>query len=519
MNSSMPNSPSIYPNFDVNSAAETIQSLDMSNLTNMTYSQLGDTSQPSHKISDYADSLPQFEMESVLQSNANFDMQSVSQPDTNVNIDINSIPQPNFNETNDSSLFGPGAEMNTIPQADAGILIDTNYMPQLEPFEINTASQLSPNACVSAVFQHGSHADIDMSLVPQLNHFEMNIIPPFDTQAGINTLPPHLDPFSEMNAVTQANNHANLSMSYVPQLNSFEVDNTPLFDPNTDLNSILQTDPQTNVNMNCMPSLNHFEMGIIAQPGPTTEMDTAASFQPTLDMRAVSGSTLNVDSDKESDINANSEDSSDAKSQGAILRKIFKMAFQQFSSSAAKIAIIDANLVLSLKPKSKRFLLDSTSLTIGTPAHLVRDLQQPHRFLIGDKVLFNTQQKTAVAISGCEDLLWIDVIPRSLIKPAPPAPKKKVEYRVPRPPNAYILYRKDRHRDAKFFNPHMDNNDISRLLGEHWRCESLAIREHYQKTAADYKEMFMLTYPDYQYRPRKANQRKRRARRAVASAH
>ncbi|KAL1887277.1 Transcription factor SOX-17 [Ceratocystis pirilliformis] len=524
----------MHPSFDVNSDAETSQGLEIVNHTDINYSQIGATSQPSPKTNNNVNPPHQFDMNGVSRSNANFERGSASQLDSNINAIISSAPRSNSHEVNAGPRFDLGIEMNTIPQPDVHINIDTNYIPQLVPFEINTVSHFDPNACVSAVFQPDPHADIDMTLVPQLNHFEMGIISPFDPQVGANTLPP-FDPYSEITTVTPANLDANFAMDYVPQLNPIEMNNTSSFGPHTGLNGIFQPDPHANINMNYMPSLNHFEMSTIAQSGPIPGMATAAQFQPGIDMRTVSGSNLDVNSDKISNINSNASDSSEiAENQGAILRKIFKMAFQQFSSSSVKLAIIEANLVLSLKPKSKRFLLDSTSLTIGTPAHLVRDLQQPHRFLIGDKILFNTHQKSAVSISGCEDLLWVDIIPRSLTRPAPQAPKKKVEYRVPRPPNAYILYRKDRHREVKAMNPHMDNNDICKLspayhyqinadnllarwLGERWRLETFVIRDHYQKTAADYKEMFMLTYPDYQYRPRKANQRKRRARRTVVS--
>nr|WRK64994.1 putative mating-type 1-2-1 protein [Ceratocystis platani] len=520
MDTTLPHHASMYPNFDVNSEAEISQGLEISNHTDINYnSQMCATSQPSPKTNGNVKSPAQFDMNGVSRSNTNFERDSASQPDSNINAIINSAPQSSSHEMNAGPRFDLSIEMNAIPQPDAHINIETNYIPQLGPFDLNTASHFDPNACVSAVFQPDLHADIDMTLVPQLSHFEMNIIPPFEPQVGINTLS-QFDPYSEINTVTPANLHANFAMDYVPQLNPLEMNNTSSFGLHTGLNGIFQPDPQANVNMNYIPSLNHFETNTIAQSGPTPEMNTVAQFQPGLDMSVVSGSNLGVDSDRVSDINSNANTSSAAdKTQGVILRKIFDMMFPQFLYHAVNIAVIEANLVLLLKPKSKNFLLKSTTLTLGTEVHLVRDLQQPHRFLIGKSMLFDTHQRSAVSIPGCEDPLWFDVIPRSLIRPAPQVSKKKVEYRVPRPPNAYILYRKDKHRGVKARNPHMDNNDISRWLGERWRFETLKIRDHYQKTATDYKEMFMLTYPDYQYRPRKANQRKRRAKRAAVSAH
>jgi hypothetical protein len=43
-------------------------------------------------------------------------------------------------------------------------------------------------------------------------------------------------------------------------------------------------------------------------------------------------------------------------------------------------------------------------------------------------------------------------------------PKKKhvprPEVKIPRPPNAYILYRKDKHNEVKAQNPNLHNNEI-----------------------------------------------------------
>nr|WRK64964.1 putative mating-type 1-2-1 protein [Ceratocystis albifundus] len=497
MDTTLPYPASMYPNFHVNSDSE------ISNHTDISHnSQIGAVSQPISGANNNVGSSGELDMTGFSFSNPNFERDAAPQW---ISYEMNAGPQ-----------YDQSTEMNIIPQPDAHINIETNYIPQLGQFGINTASHFDPNACVSAVFQPGLYPDIDMTVVPQLSHFGMNIIPPIEPQFGINSLF-QFDPYTGLNTVTPANLHADFAMNYMPQLNLNEMNYAPSFGPYTGFNGIYQPDPQASVNMNYIPSSNHFETSTIAQSGITPEINTVAQLQPGLDMRAVSGSNLDVSSGTVSNISSNANASSEtAKKQGAILRKIFKMVFQQFSNSSAKLAIIDANLVLSLEPKSKQFLLDSMSLTIGTTAHLVRDLQQPHRFLIGDKVLFNNSQKSAVRIPGCTDLMWIDVIPRSLIRPSLQAPKKKVEYRVPRPPNAYILYRKDKHRDVKAMNPRMDNNDVSRFLGLRWRHEAFEVRDHYQKAAADYKEMFMLTYPDYQYRPRKANHRKRRARRAAA---
>jgi hypothetical protein len=47
-------------------------------------------------------------------------------------------------------------------------------------------------------------------------------------------------------------------------------------------------------------------------------------------------------------------------------------------------------------------------------------------------------------------------------------PKRKhvppPQTKIPRPPNAYILYRKDKHNEVKAENPNLHNNEICKLL-------------------------------------------------------
>ncbi|CAF3664890.1 hypothetical protein FGSG_08893 [Fusarium graminearum PH-1] len=83
--------------------------------------------------------------------------------------------------------------------------------------------------------------------------------------------------------------------------------------------------------------------------------------------------------------------------------------------------------------------------------------------------------------------------------------------RIPRPPNAYILYRKERHQIVKGKRPGITNNEISQVLGRCWNMEHPDIRTYYKKMADDIKEEHKRLYPDYQYRPRKSRERRRRS--------
>ncbi|KAK0703142.1 mating-type protein Mat a-1, partial [Lasiosphaeria miniovina] len=72
--------------------------------------------------------------------------------------------------------------------------------------------------------------------------------------------------------------------------------------------------------------------------------------------------------------------------------------------------------------------------------------------------------------------------------------------KVPRPPNAFILYRKDRHKELKNANPTLKNNEISTLVGTMWRREDDATRAKYHLKAQECKNMLLKYYPQYKYK-------------------
>src|SRR5947207_5169217 len=88
--------------------------------------------------------------------------------------------------------------------------------------------------------------------------------------------------------------------------------------------------------------------------------------------------------------------------------------------------------------------------------------------------------------------------------------------KIPRPPNAFIIYRRAHHDLVKAANPGIHNNDISIIIGHLWKAESPELRREYQKAADDLKERHRKEYPDYQYRPRKPSEKKRRTKRKAA---
>jgi HMG (high mobility group) box len=88
------------------------------------------------------------------------------------------------------------------------------------------------------------------------------------------------------------------------------------------------------------------------------------------------------------------------------------------------------------------------------------------------------------------------------------SPGKKSK--VPRPPNAFILYRKKHHPQLKAANPDMHNNEISVILGKQWNNESDSVKTTYRHMAEKIKRKHAEDNPGYQYAPRKPSEKKRR---------
>ena len=79
-----------------------------------------------------------------------------------------------------------------------------------------------------------------------------------------------------------------------------------------------------------------------------------------------------------------------------------------------------------------------------------------------------------------------------------------------RPPNAFILYRTDRHPIIKQANPSLHNNDISRKVGKEWKQVPGAVHAAYKARAERIKRQHAIDNPGYQYAPRKPGDKKRR---------
>lgn len=100
--------------------------------------------------------------------------------------------------------------------------------------------------------------------------------------------------------------------------------------------------------------------------------------------------------------------------------------------------------------------------------------------------------------------------------------------KIPRPPNAFILYRQHHHPKVKETYPDLSNNEICKfdtmpnaleeklngiavILGKQWRAEPEEAKLHFKNLAEEFKKKHAEEHPDYQYTPRKPSEKKRRA--------
>ncbi|KAL6711354.1 slightly ste11-like protein [Coniothyrium glycines] len=77
------------------------------------------------------------------------------------------------------------------------------------------------------------------------------------------------------------------------------------------------------------------------------------------------------------------------------------------------------------------------------------------------------------------------------------------EPKIPRPRNAFILYRQHHQTAIIARNPSLNNPDISKIIGEQWKAESEEQKKIWQDLAQEEKVRHQEQYPDYRYQPRR----------------
>ncbi|CAJ2510837.1 Uu.00g064620.m01.CDS01 [Anthostomella pinea] len=75
--------------------------------------------------------------------------------------------------------------------------------------------------------------------------------------------------------------------------------------------------------------------------------------------------------------------------------------------------------------------------------------------------------------------------------------------KVPRPRNAFILYRQHWQGHVAAQHPGLANPDISKLIGEKWREQPDEVKNSWKQLAEEEKIRHQRQYPDYRYQPRR----------------
>ncbi|CAG8465044.1 16276_t:CDS:1 [Acaulospora colombiana] len=96
---------------------------------------------------------------------------------------------------------------------------------------------------------------------------------------------------------------------------------------------------------------------------------------------------------------------------------------------------------------------------------------------------------------------------------------QQTEKRPPRPPNAFILYRREKQPAILATNRHLTNAQISRYIADLWKSESNETRLVWERLADQTKLEHMKAYPNYVYRPNKNKGKKRPGRKQPAASN
>ncbi|KAK6360378.1 hypothetical protein TWF730_006521 [Orbilia blumenaviensis] len=79
--------------------------------------------------------------------------------------------------------------------------------------------------------------------------------------------------------------------------------------------------------------------------------------------------------------------------------------------------------------------------------------------------------------------------------------------KIPRPRNAFILFRQHHHSAVMAQNPGKSNPAISKIIGDMWKNATEDTRKEWQNHADEEKRQHMARYPDYRYQPRRSNKK------------
>ncbi|KAF7870494.1 hypothetical protein EAF04_004238 [Stromatinia cepivora] len=76
--------------------------------------------------------------------------------------------------------------------------------------------------------------------------------------------------------------------------------------------------------------------------------------------------------------------------------------------------------------------------------------------------------------------------------------------KIPRPRNAFILYRQHYQAQVVAQHPGLANPEISKIIGEQWREQAPNVKEEWKRLAEEEKQRHQRQYPNYRYQPRRS---------------
>ncbi|KAG5984739.1 hypothetical protein E4U55_003383 [Claviceps digitariae] len=180
-----------------------------------------------------------------------------------------------------------------------------------------------------------------------------------------------------------------------------------------------------------------------------------------------------------------------------------------------QVLCVDGSLYRMLDTGAKTFIAQNFINHVKESVLYCIDGTGPDRVFLGAPRHFVSGGGMLLQPGGSEPF-WV-IRSETKIRTAalcPPSVSGKTT-KIPRPPNAYILYRKERHNTVKEANPGITNNEISQILGRAWNLETRDVRQRYKDMADRVKQALLEKHPDYQYKPRKPSEKKRRSRKAL----
>ncbi|CAG8478260.1 19738_t:CDS:2 [Dentiscutata erythropus] len=135
----------------------------------------------------------------------------------------------------------------------------------------------------------------------------------------------------------------------------------------------------------------------------------------------------------------------------------------------------------------------------------INEIDNPHHFAYYDNG--SMFKRTVEPLNHVHNIIEPSALDVSNSSEKPRARKPK---RTPRPPNAFILYRKNKQPDVVAQNKNLTNAEVSKVISKMWWKETEEIRFQWEKLADRMKLKHMQDHPDYVYQPKKSGTKKPR---------